>query len=115
MNAARMEHVSLIRACDEHLTKARQASSGRSAQTVHGGHDHSLRQTILALAAGRELAEHDSPGEATLHVLVGHVRLRTDGDSWDLEAGDYMTIPPERHALAAESDSVVMLTVATSA
>jgi quercetin dioxygenase-like cupin family protein len=31
-----------------------------------------LRQTVIALAAGQTLDEHENPGEATLHVLHGH-------------------------------------------
>jgi quercetin dioxygenase-like cupin family protein len=54
------------------LAEARQAHSGRAAYTLHGGHAHELRQTMMALLAGRQLAEHESPGESTLQVLQGH-------------------------------------------
>ena len=106
-----MESISLIDMAEEKLAQARQAHSGRAAHTIHGGHDHELRQTVLALAAGHELAEHDSPGEATLQVLHGHVRLSTNANVWEGKSGDYVAIPPERHALAAIQDSVVLLTV----
>jgi quercetin dioxygenase-like cupin family protein len=106
-----MESISLNAMTEELLTEARQARSGRAAHTIHGGHDHELRQTVLALAAGRELAEHDSPGQATLQVLHGHVRLHTKHDEWQGKPGDYVAIPPERHALVAIEDSAVMLTV----
>lgn len=36
--------------------------SGRAADTVHGGHEKALRQTLVALAAGQALAEHENPG-----------------------------------------------------
>ena len=49
--------------------------SGRAADTVHGGHEKALRQTLVALAAGQSLAEHENPGEATVLVLEGRVRL----------------------------------------
>jgi quercetin dioxygenase-like cupin family protein len=65
----------------------------------------------LALLAGHDLSEHDSPGEATLQVLQGHVRLTTSGDARDGKTGDYIAIPAERHALRAVEDSVIMLTV----
>lgn len=106
-----MQSISLITMADEQLTQARQAHSGRAAHTIHGGHDHELRQTVLTLIAGHELGEHDSPGEATLQVLHGHVRLNTNSTVWDGKTGDYVTIPPERHTLAAIQDSVVLLTV----
>jgi quercetin dioxygenase-like cupin family protein len=66
---------------------------------------------VVALASGRELGEHDSPGEATLQVLRGRVRLTAGDDAWEGGTGDYVTIPPRRHALLSLEDSVVMLTV----
>lgn len=107
-----MESISLPSLAEEKLAEARAAHSGRSAHTLHGGHEHDLRQTVVALAAGQELAEHDSPGEATLQVLRGHVRLTAGDAAWEGRVGDYLTIPPQRHALASIEDSVIMLTVA---
>ena len=78
---------------------------------MHGGHDHALRQTLIALTAGSELAEHRSPGEATLQVLHGRVRLTTATDSREAVAGDHLVIPAERHGLTAVDDSAVLLTV----
>jgi quercetin dioxygenase-like cupin family protein len=40
-----------------------------------GGATAPLRQTVLALAAGVRLAEHEALGAATLQVLRGRVRL----------------------------------------
>jgi len=48
-------------------------SGSRAAQTVVGGHEKVLRQTVIALAKDAALAEHASPGEATLYVLRGRV------------------------------------------
>ena len=106
-----MESISLTDMASEKLAEARQAHSGRAAHTIHGGHDHELRQTVMALLAGHELSEHDSPGQASLQVLQGHVRLTTGDDEWDGKTGDYVVIPPQRHSLQALDDSVVMLTV----
>ena len=99
----------------ELLDLAGQASSGRAARTVHGGREHDLRQTVIALARGRALGEHESPGEATLQVLVGEVRLSTGDEEWLLVAGDHLVIPPRRHDLLAVTDTAVLLTVATHA
>ena len=74
--------------------------------------EHVLRQTVIALAAGSGLAEHNSPGEATLQVLRGRVRLTAAGESTEAEAGDLLVIPPDRHSLDATDDSAVLLTVA---
>ncbi len=81
-----------------------------------------LRVTAIALAAGAELAEHESPGAATLQVLAGSCRLVTAGDpgpagdgaqesSLDLGAGALAQIPPVRHSLTTEAGCVVLLTV----
>ena len=106
-----MNTVSLTTLADEQIAAARASTAGRSAHTIHGGHDHALRQTVLALAAGRSLGEHESPGEATLQVLVGRVRLGAGDESWEGAAGDHVVIPPARHDLAAIEDAVVLLTV----
>lgn len=106
-----MEKRSLTALGDEQLAAAKAAASGRSAHTVYGGNEHSLRQTLIALVGGAALDEHESPGEATLLVLQGRVRLIASDASWDGAAGDHMAIPPVRHALNAVEDSVVLLTV----
>jgi quercetin dioxygenase-like cupin family protein len=105
-----MQKMSLTALARERLLAARSASSGRSAQTVFGGHEQVLHQT--AMAAGQELGEHDSPGEATLQVLHGRVRLATTEASWDGSAGDLLIIPRARHSLRALEDAAVLLTVA---
>ena len=107
-----MQSISLTALARQQLGAARQAASGRSAHTIHGGHQRALRQTLLALAAGRSLDEHDRAGEATLQVLSGHVRLATATQSWQGTAGDYLVIPTQRHSLTALEDAAVILTVA---
>ena len=106
-----MDTTSLEDLADQQLALAGKAASGRAANTVHGGHEHALRQTLIALAAGHELAEHESPGEATPQVVRGRVRLTADADVAELDRGALVTIPPARHALAALEDSAVLLTV----
>ena len=96
----------------EQLELAATASSGRSARTVWGGHEHILRQTVIALTANSALAEHENPGEATVQVITGRVRLAADGNHWDGRQGDLLFMPAGRHSLAALEDAVVLLTVA---
>lgn len=103
--------VSLTDLAREHLEFARTSNSGRSAHTVFGGHEHSLRQTLIALAAGHDLDEHEAPEEATLQVLQGRVRLVSGDSALEGSAGDHLAIPAARHALHAEEDSAVLLTV----
>lgn len=109
-----MQKVSLIALGRHHLEQALRASSGRSAETVYGGHEHHLRQTIIAIRAGECLSEHENPGEATLHVLVGRVLLKSGDAEWNGSPGDLLTIPDARHSLDAVEDCVVLLTVATT-
>lgn len=107
-----MQKLSLDALAREHLERARTSSAGRSAETIYGGHEHTLRQTLVAMTAGTALAEHENPGEATAHVLTGRVVLGSGGDSWEGRKGDLIVIPPARHDLQALEDSVVLLTVA---
>lgn len=108
-----MEGTSLRTLAEQQLATARQASSGRAAHTVHGGREHRLRQTLIALRAGQRLGEHDAPDEATLQVLVGEVILHAGDDQWRGAEGDHLVIPHERHDLEAVTDAAVLLTVAT--
>lgn len=107
-----MEKSSLTALARQQLSVAQGASSGRSSRTVYGGHEHVLRQTVIALAHGQALSEHENPGEATVHVLVGRVRLVAGDNSWEGSPGDLLIVPDAAHSLEAIEDSAVLLTVA---
>lgn len=98
----------------ELLEQARSLAAGRAARTLTPGEGAPLKQTLMALLAERELAEHRAPGPATLQVLVGDVTLRTGGTELQLGEGHWAAIPPESHDLLANADAVVLLTVASS-
>ena len=78
---------------------------------MFGGHEHQLRQTVIALRAGENLSEHENPGEATLQVLYGRVLLKAGEVSWNGSVGDLLIVPAELHSLDAIEDSVVLFTV----
>ena len=108
-----MQTTSLTDLASQQLRAARTADSGRAAVTVYGGREHDLRQTLIAMAAGTRLGEHEAPGEATLQVLEGEVTLHAGADAHELRAGEHGVIPHQRHDLVARTDAVVLLTVAT--
>ncbi|MGD9526844.1 MAG: hypothetical protein AB7V44_08635 [Pseudonocardia sp.] len=72
-----------------------------------------MRQTVIALLGGRALAEHESPGEATVHVLRGRVRPVAGETAWEGWRGDLIVISPHPHSLEAPEDTTtVPLTIA---
>jgi len=83
----------------------------RVSRTVVGGHEKALRQTVIALAKDAALAEHASPGEATVLVLRGRVTLNSGAESWEGREGDLIIVPDAPHSLSAQADSAVLLTV----
>ena len=96
------------------LERAAAAPAGRTALTLVPGAGGPLKQTLLALRGGMQLAEHDAPGAATLQVLQGWVRLVASE-----EAGRWVratTCGSCRLGIdwRALGDAVVLLTVAAT-
>lgn len=107
------QRTSLDALAREQLERAVDAGGGRAAHTVYGGHEKVLRQTLIAMISGSELSEHENPGEATVLVLTGRVRLSSGHDlAWEGRRGDLIAVPDARHRLEALEDSAVLLTVA---
>lgn len=103
-----MQSTSLTSLAEELLAHARDSTKGRASVTVYQG--AGLTQRLIALAAGTHVGEHDGEGEATLHVLQGHVRLHSvDRQVWVGRQGDHVIIPAERHDLSALEDAVVVV------
>ncbi|WP_109505521.1 LuxR family transcriptional regulator [Nocardioides speluncae] len=107
-----METVALAVLGEKLLAEARSASSGRYGVTIHGGHRHSLRQTLIGVAAGHVLAEHENASEVTLHLIRGRARVVAGADTVELAPGDYVVIPLEWDSFEALEDAVVLLTAA---
>jgi quercetin dioxygenase-like cupin family protein len=93
------------------LEQAAAARTRRAAHTLAHPVD-GLRQTVIALLAGVDLGEHESPGPASLQVLQGTVRVLAGNGGTPLHAGEIAPVPMARHSLHADEDSVVLLSVA---
>lgn len=90
---------------------ARDAPNGRHAELLI--HDGPLRQTIIALKQGEELAEHNSPPAASIHVIRGSLRV-TGEEPAVIRAGQIEALTHFRHAVEALEDTVFLLTTVTS-
>ena len=100
-----------------HLAAALADERGRSAELIL--RDGPLRQSVIALRSGIELAEHNSPDAASLQVLVGRVRVTgqpvnaTGQEVIEVAAGRLDLLTHHRHAVLALEDSVLLLTTVT--
>ncbi|MDT2010233.1 LuxR family transcriptional regulator [Rhodococcus opacus] len=106
-----MQRVSLEALARQQLKQAATAG-GDTADAVYGGHEKVLRQTVIGMIEGAVLGEHSNPGEATVQVLSGRVRLAAGDLSWEGREGDLLIVPDARHSLEALVDSAILLTVA---
>lgn len=93
------------------VEQAGELAAGRAARTLTPGEGAPLKQTLLALTAGQQLAEHQAPGPATIQAILGEVSLRTADTELSLRQGEWAAIPPVTHDLLATTDAVVLLTV----
>ena len=107
-----MQRISLDALATQQLELAAAHGGRPAADTVVGGHERVLRQTVVGMLKGSELRDHNNPGEATVHVLRGRVRLTSEGESWEGRSGDLLKVPNARHGLQALEDSAILLTVA---
>ena len=66
----------------------------------------------LVVAAGKEIAQHEVPGEITLQCVEGTVELTARGTSRTLSAGQLLYLAGgDAHALRGVSDSSLLLTI----
>ena len=107
-----MQKISLEALARQQMKLAASAGGQHTADTVYGGHEKVLRQTVIGMIAGARLAEHENPGEATVLILHGRVRLSAANSFWDAAIGDLLIMPEGRHSMDALENSAVLLTVA---
>ena len=92
------------------IDQALAAPHGRHAEILVN--DGPLRQTLVALRAGAELAEHNSPPAASMQVLRGRVHV-TAQDHDELREGEIAALTHHRHGVQAQEDSVFLLSTVT--
>lgn len=103
----------LDRLADHLLEQAQAAPEKRATLKLDLGQS-TLRHLAMAFDTGGGLPAHGNPGEATLRVLRGRMRL-----SWSSETGDHeieaqpgmlVRIPDATHRVEALEPSVMLLT-----
>lgn len=86
------------------------ARHGRNARTLVK--EDGLRVTVVAVAAGGEIPEHQADDPISVQVLDGSIRFTAQGDEHLLEAGTLLTLPAGvRHSVSSDGGGVFLLTV----
>ncbi len=71
---------------------------------------------LMALEAGDAIQEHSAGGPVSVHLLRGHATLTAGDNAFDLRPGQLVFMQPNvRHAIQAEEQSVVLLTLSGTA
>src|SRR5215467_4649546 len=86
-------------------------STGQNAKTLIK-YD-TLRVVLVALQAGKSLAEHRTEGRISIQVVSGHVEVKAAGRTFNLHAGGLLALDRNvAHDVRALEESAVLLTVA---
>ena len=71
------------------------------------------RAVLIRLEAGQELGDHEVKERAWIAVVEGRVRIQSDGDSFEADAGTLVTFAPsERHAVRSDTGARILLLLA---
>ena len=93
-----MQKISLEALARQQMKLAITAAGRHTADTVYGGHEKVLRQTVIGMIAGARCRARESwRGHGA--DLRGRVRLSAADLSWDGARGDLLIVPDKRHAL----------------
>ena len=66
----------------------------------------------VVLPAGKELRQHDTPGEITVQCLEGEVEFHAGTSAHLLQAGDFLHLEPRApQAIRALKDASLLLTI----
>ena len=105
-----MEKWSLTALADGLLSHALDAWDRRGVRAICDGRSGQLCQTVIALAHGQRLEQHDDPGQATVQVLRGRVRVTAGDDTTEGSPGQLLVMPGARRTMVALEDTVLLLT-----
>lgn len=71
-----------------------------------------FRLVLICMDVAAQMKEHHVDGTSSVQVLKGHIRYSTQGQFYDLRAGDLLTLGASiRHEVEAIEDSGFLLTV----
>lgn len=90
--------------------RAQSPGQARNAVTLvkQGG----MSVVLVHLQPGGSLQEHSTPGAATVQVLSGHVLIRFEGETLDVEVDGLVAFSSEaRHSVEAVDNSILLLTL----
>lgn len=78
------------------------------------------KQIVICLGQGQELADHQTPSTATIHVLEGAAKVRIADamidETYNLESGGMVVIPPRiTHSVMAVQATRMLLTLVQDA
>lgn len=66
----------------------------------------------IVMPAGKEISEHEAPGEIIVHCLEGKVAFTAFGKTTELEAGQLMyLVAEEPHSVTCIDDASFLLTI----
>jgi quercetin dioxygenase-like cupin family protein len=86
------------------------AKHGRSARTLVK--EGPLRLTLIALAPGGDLPEHQADGPISVHVVDGQFLFSAAGRDYPLRQGDVLMVAAGvRHSARSETGGTFLLTV----
>jgi quercetin dioxygenase-like cupin family protein len=92
------------------IDRALLARHGRTARTLVK--EGPLRLTLIAIAPGGELPEHDADGPIAVHVIDGQIGFSAEGRTRSLGVGDVLVLAAGvRHAAKSDTGGAFLLTV----
>jgi quercetin dioxygenase-like cupin family protein len=85
--------------------------TGQNARTLVKYDD--FRVVLVALQVQARMAEHQTEGRISVHLLSGHIRLNASGRTFDLRPGSLLALDQGvPHGIEALEESAFLLTIA---